>query len=85
MTLDDSVTDGKSKTSSLADRLGGKKWIENMRDILGRNTRPVVGKAQKGLPAIDPAADVQARVGLTKSRIAGILDKIHYDLLQLAN
>ena len=46
MLLDDAVHRGKSQTRTLADVLGGVKWVEYSRKILGFDTVPGIAHTQ---------------------------------------
>ncbi|MPM70941.1 hypothetical protein SDC9_117903 [bioreactor metagenome] len=84
MTIDDAIADRQAQSGPLPHRLGGEKGFEQAVQVLFRNARTVVDEVQDRHPLLNAAANLQARLRLSGSGVAGVLDEVHDHLLQLA-
>src|SRR6185369_15368200 len=84
MFLNDSVRDGEAEACSLADAFSGVEGIINLRDVLGRDTDPVVrdlGDERTIVSGTGRDCDSTAAI---RNRVTRVENEIGKDLLQLA-
>src|SRR5271165_7485262 len=77
--LDDAVTNREAKAHALADRLGREKRVEQLWQVVGVDSRAIVGEVEDCALALAAPANLEASGFIRRDRVGGVLHEIHDD------